>query len=69
MTATIADLLAELSADIDERLAAMRRVDAIRSVASCTSADSAEAVRHRLEIAQAMEDDVPVAGGVLQCSA
>jgi hypothetical protein len=52
----VSDALAELLAD-------MRRVDALRSVASCTSAESAEAVRRRFEIAQlAADDDAPAKG-------
>jgi hypothetical protein len=67
MSDALAALLAAMSTDLDERLEAMRRADAIRSVASCTSAESAEAVRHRFEIAQAIEaDDAPPAVARLQ---
>jgi hypothetical protein len=51
-----------IPADIDVFLAEQRRADAIRLVASCTSADSAEAVRHRFEIAQLARDDDAPAG-------
>jgi hypothetical protein len=65
MSDALAELLADMGRDIDARLAAMRRVDALRSVASCTTAESAEAVRRRFEIAQLAGDDAGDAPAVM----
>jgi hypothetical protein len=52
-----------MTATLDELLDAMRRADALRDAAGCASAESAEAVRRRFEIAQVAQGEggAPVA--------
>jgi hypothetical protein len=59
-TDTLTDLIEAAARELDERLAEQRRVDALRDAARCQTAESAEAVRQRFEIAQAI-DDAPIA--------
>jgi hypothetical protein len=64
--AALAELLADMSRDLDVRLADMRRSDAIRDVARCTSPEQVAAVSRRFEIARLVveDDDGPTGSGV-----
>lgn len=65
--ADLAELMAALSLDLDLRLADMRWRDALRDAACCTSANEADAVHRRFEIAQVLDDQaVAVTEGRLQ---
>jgi hypothetical protein len=64
--AALAELLAELSADIDVRLVEQRRNDALRDATCCKTAEQVAAVSRRFEISQLVveDDDGPTGGGV-----
>jgi hypothetical protein len=55
----LAAVLAAMSADIDRELADMRRRDAIRDTARCTTVEGVASVYHRFELSQALEVDTP----------